>query len=252
MSDIPWTRRCESNACIETAAVGDKVHIRSTRTPDQVLIVDRDEWEAFLRGSELAGVDLEAIREHWLASEQGVVVLDGGLPMSFVCSHEDPRYVIEALVTEVERLRSQATFAGAARRPRDRGQKPISGATPPPERRSGVAIRARVADLLPSRAKDLPWTWADEDRNTRTRQCLCCGRPGHYQQMLEDHMAAHGTEGLGIVVENGFVEDGHHRVVAAISLGIDDLPTESGSEAQARWVRDHGHVDWSGRKFGDR
>ena len=110
-----------------------------------------------------------------------------------------------------------------------------------------------VADLLPWRAIDLPWTWADEDLNTRTRQCLCCGRPGHYQQMLEAHIAAHGVEGFGIVVKDGgYVGDGHHRVVAALRLGIDRLPVETEMDAQARWVRDHGHVDWSGRKFGDR
>ena len=110
----------------------------------------------------------------------------------------------------------------------------------------------KVADVLPTRAKDLPWSWADEDRNTRTRQCLCCGRPGHYQEMLESHMAEHGVAGMGIVVEDGFVGDGHHRVVAAIRLGIDRLPVESSEDAQARWVRDHGHVDWHHRKSGDR
>jgi hypothetical protein len=110
----------------------------------------------------------------------------------------------------------------------------------------------RVADLLPSRARDLPWTWGDEERNTLTRQCLCCGRPGHYQQTLEAHIAEHGLEGLGILVEDGYVADGHHRVVAAIRLGIDRLPVETGPDAQARWVKDHGHVDWSQRKFGDR
>lgn len=110
-----------------------------------------------------------------------------------------------------------------------------------------------IAEVLPSRAKDLPWTWADEDSNTRTRQCLCCGRPGHYQQMLEAHMAEHGADDLAILIDkDGFVDDGHHRVVAAIRLGIDSLPTETQEDAQARWVRDHGHVDWHERKFGDR
>lgn len=110
-----------------------------------------------------------------------------------------------------------------------------------------------VATLLPWRAKDLPWSWADEDRNVRTRQCLCCGRPGHYQEMVEAHIAANGVEGLGILVrDGGYCGDGHHRVVAALRLGIDKLPIETEAEAQARWVRDHGHVDWSERKFGDR
>jgi hypothetical protein len=110
-----------------------------------------------------------------------------------------------------------------------------------------------IADVKPTKARDLPWTWADEDRNIRSRQCLCCGRPGHYQEMLEAHMAVHGVEGLGIVVDDdGCLGDGHHRVVAAIRLGIARLPVESSDDAQARWVRDHGYVDWNGRKFGDR
>jgi len=109
-----------------------------------------------------------------------------------------------------------------------------------------------VASLRPSRAKDLPWTWDDEDRNTRTRQCLCCGKPGHYQEMLEAHMAANGDEGLAILVEDGFVEDGHHRVVAAIRLGIAYLLVETNEECRARWVQDHGYVDWHSRTFGDR
>ena len=110
-----------------------------------------------------------------------------------------------------------------------------------------------ITSICPSRAKgDLPWSWADEDRNTRTRQCLCCGLPGHYQEMLEAYMSVNGTDGLSILVENGYVEDGHHRVVAAIHLGIARLPVETKTDCQARWVRDHGHVDWHDRTFGDR
>jgi len=110
-----------------------------------------------------------------------------------------------------------------------------------------------VADVRPTKAKDLPWSWEDEDANIRTRQCLCCGKPGHYQEMLEAYMAEHGVEGLGILVDDeGYMGDGHHRVVAAIRLGIKRLPVETKDDAQARWVRDHGHVDWHHRKFGDR
>ena len=110
-----------------------------------------------------------------------------------------------------------------------------------------------VASLRPSRSKDLPWSWADEDRNTRTRQCLCCGKPGHYQEMLEAYMADANLDDLGILIDkDGYVDDGHHRVVAAIRLAIPRLPMETKGECQARWVRDHGHVDWNARKFGDR
>jgi hypothetical protein len=110
-----------------------------------------------------------------------------------------------------------------------------------------------IADIKPTKAKDLPWTWEDEEANIRSRQCLCCGRAGHYQETVEAHMAEHGTEGLAVVVDDdGFLGDGHHRVVAARTLGIERLPVESKDDAQARWVRDHGYVDWNHRKFGDR
>lgn len=45
-----WIRYCESNACIETRQVGEKVEIRSTRRPDVVLSFDQDEWKQFLAG----------------------------------------------------------------------------------------------------------------------------------------------------------------------------------------------------------
>ena len=109
-----------------------------------------------------------------------------------------------------------------------------------------------IAEILPTRALDLPWSWTDEDRNTRTRQCLCCGRAGHYQETLEAHIAACGVEDLGILVKDGYVTDGHHRVIAAIRLGIDRLPIETEEDTQVRWIRDHGYVDWQHRKFGDR
>jgi len=110
-----------------------------------------------------------------------------------------------------------------------------------------------VSDIRPTKAKALPWSWDDEEANIRTRQCLCCGRPGHYQEMLEAHMAEHGVEGMAVLVDDdGFMGDGHHRVVAARRLGIERLPLETNEECQARWVRDHGYVDWEHRKFGDR
>lgn len=95
-----------------------------------------------------------------------------------------------------------------------------------------------IADVLPTKAKDLPWTWADEEANIRTRQCLCCGRPGHYQEMLEAHMVAHGVDGLGIVVDDdGYLGDGHHRVVAARRLGIERLPVETHFISPFAWRR---------------
>lgn len=110
-----------------------------------------------------------------------------------------------------------------------------------------------LSAVFPTRSRDLPWSWEDEEANTFTRQCLCCGTPGHYQHMLEAYIADHGVEEMGIVIsQDGRLEDGHHRVVAARRLGITRLPTETSDDAQARWIRDHGYVDWEHRKFGDR
>lgn len=118
--------------------------------------------------------------------------------------------------------------------------------------RTDISLDELLRDFAPGRAKKHPaWTWADEAESIRTRMCLCCGRPGHYQEMVEAHIAEHGIEGLGVYLEPGFVADGHHRVIAAMRLGIDRLPLESKAEAGERWIRDHGYVSWEDRKVGD-
>lgn len=96
-----------------------------------------------------------------------------------------------------------------------------------------------------------PWTWEDEEREVFTRICLCCGEAGHYQRQLEAHLREHGLT-QGVCLGPDRVWDGHHRIVAARRLGITDIPLESRREADARWVRDHGPVDWVDRKTGDR
>lgn len=97
-----------------------------------------------------------------------------------------------------------------------------------------------------------PWTWDDEERDLLARVCLCCGEAGHYQHQLEAHMREHGLDQGVCLGDDGRVWDGHHRIVAAKRLGIETIPLESGNDAQARWVRDHGHVGWEDRKFGDK
>ena len=112
-----------------------------------------------------------------------------------------------------------------------------------------------LAELL---QKHLPghrkgaWSWDDEERDIATRECLCCGQPGHYQEQLEVYIAEHGLEGLGVCVgEDGRLWDGHHRVVAAKHLGIAVISLESRTAADARWVRDHGEQSWEERLVGD-
>jgi hypothetical protein len=111
-----------------------------------------------------------------------------------------------------------------------------------------------LADLLRDYrpgSYDPPWTWANEERDIRARECLCCGKDGHYQEMLEAHLAEHGlTQGV-CLGGAGRVWDGHHRIIAARRLGIATVPLESREDAAARWLRDHGPVDWGQRRFGD-
>ena len=127
-----------------------------------------------------------------------------------------------------------------------------SPSSPRAGRSTDIALSDLIRDFGPWRAKRHPrWTWQDEAQNVVTRMCLCCGRPGHYQQVLEAHIAANGMEGMGVYLKEGFVGDGHHRVVAAMNLGIDRIPVESKQDTEARWLRDHGPVSWEERKFGD-
>ena len=112
-----------------------------------------------------------------------------------------------------------------------------------------------LADLLatvPPGWRQEPWSWDDEERDVRSRLCLCCGKPGHHQDTVEAFVAANGlTEGVCIGAD-GKLHDGHHRVIAAMTLGIERVPLESREEADARWNRDHGttHI-WELRRFGD-
>ena len=97
------------------------------------------------------------------------------------------------------------------------------------------------------------WTWEDEERDIPIRVCLCCGRCGHYQEQLESYIEKHGLEGMGVCLgTDGYLWDGHHRVIAAKHLGITTIPLESREDADARWIRDHGTRPWKERLFGDK
>lgn len=102
-----------------------------------------------------------------------------------------------------------------------------------------MSLDVLLATYVPG-SGDQPWTWDDEERYILARECLCCGRPGHYQLQLEAHIAAHGLTGWGGVClgTDGRVWDGHHRIVAARRLGIELIPLETPDDAEARWARD--------------
>lgn len=47
---MKWKQaRCESGGCVQVAAVGGQIALRSTERPGVVLL-DRQEWDAFLAG----------------------------------------------------------------------------------------------------------------------------------------------------------------------------------------------------------
>src|SRR5688500_10762886 len=101
-----------------------------------------------------------------------------------------------------------------------------------PMSRADIATDELVRLYPPDRSRMEPWTWADVDHDILTRECLCCGQAGHYQQELEAHMAAHGVDGRNVYLRGRRVRDGHHRVVAGIRLGIDRVPLETKAAAE--------------------
>ena len=104
---------------------------------------------------------------------------------------------------------------------------------------------------IPPGHRPEPWTWDDEERDIRSRLCLCCGRQGHHQEEIERRMREHGFMDGVCVGDDGRLHDGHHRVVAAKALGIRMVPIETREECDARWIRDHGSYVWELRRFGD-
>lgn len=87
-----------------------------------------------------------------------------------------------------------------------------------------------------------PWSWDDEERNILEARCRDhnvgddamaphwgdghCAEPGWYQLSLEEHIRVHGiTQGV-LLGNDGRLWDGHHRVVAARRLHIDQIPIE--------------------------
>ncbi len=114
-----------------------------------------------------------------------------------------------------------------------------------------MKVEELLASYLPGH-REGKWSWEDEEQDIAIRVCLCCGRRGHYQEQLEAHIERNGFNGMGVCLgEDGFLWDGHHRVIAAKHLGIAAVPLESRKDADARWVSDHSTRSWEDRLFGD-
>jgi hypothetical protein len=73
---------------------------------------------------------------------------------------------------------------------------------------------------------DPPWSWDDEEENLLSRICVCCGKPGHYQLMLEAYIRENGVPGAICLGTDGRVWDGHHRIIAAKRLDIGIIGVE--------------------------
>lgn len=110
---------------------------------------------------------------------------------------------------------------------------------------------SELLSTVPPGHRDQPWTWDDEERNLRLRLCLCCGKPGHHQQVIEERIRQSGVVPPVCIGEDGKLHDGHHRVIAAKTLGIPDIPLEPRAEADERSRQDHGSYVWELRRFGD-
>ncbi len=93
-------------------------------------------------------------------------------------------------------------------------------------------------------------SWQHQAAHMAARLCLCCGQPGHYQRMLDEHVRSTG-EVPPIYMESGRVSDGNHRALAAIRCLVPVIPLESAEQSGERWLRDHGPVGWLGRHTGD-
>lgn len=115
--------------------------------------------------------------------------------------------------------------------------------------RTDISLAELLATIPPGHRAG-PWSWADEERDIRNRLCLCCGRVGHHQATVEARVSEHGIEPV-CIGEDGRLHDGHHRVVAAIVLGIERIPLQTRAEADTRWQSDHGSYVWELRQFGD-
>lgn len=118
------------------------------------------------------------------------------------------------------------------------------------ETRQFVTLAELLATIPPGWHPE-PWSWEDEERDIRSRLCLCCGRPGHHQRMVEERVARDGLIGGVCIGDDGRLHDGHHRVIAAKVLGIELIPLETRAECDARYEREHGTHIWELRRFGD-
>jgi hypothetical protein len=73
-----------------------------------------------------------------------------------------------------------------------------------------------------------PWSWADEENDIYARVCMCCEQPGHYMEQLEKRVRQEGIDFASAfappeLAASGVVWDGHHRLILARRLGIENI-----------------------------
>lgn len=97
-----------------------------------------------------------------------------------------------------------------------------------------ISLADLVRDYLPG-SHPQPWTWSDEAAELDAAVCGCCQRPGHYQRNLEAQLRQQGKVEQGVALGgDGRIWDGHHRIVAAMRLGLDGVPVENDLPTPAR------------------
>lgn len=112
----------------------------------------------------------------------------------------------------------------------DSAPKRVYNAVPKDPRYKYVSLAYVLANYTPGDE----WSWEQEEADLHSMECSCtpdCEIPGHYQKMLETHIARTGKIDPGICLgDDGRVWDGHHRIVAAKRLGLSGIWVEDYDE----------------------
>jgi hypothetical protein len=73
------------------------------------------------------------------------------------------------------------------------------------------------------------WTWGEEMGDIQGRECCCCGEKAHHYDKIALLLQTQGWVGKPILLgDDGRIWDGHHRLLACLELGIEEVPVELG------------------------
>lgn len=115
-----------------------------------------------------------------------------------------------------------------------------------------IAPAEVLANVLPSPLhKRQPvdgLAWWDLERHylREVDECLCCGKPGHYFEMLADQVRLDGQVFIPICVSPDEIHDGTHRLLVAAELGLETVPLY---RIPDRWAKPPAHWDGHFREY---